>query len=37
MGRPSRITVSLDVEGGVLRQARIAGEAVIVSEGRLRV
>jgi trans-2,3-dihydro-3-hydroxyanthranilate isomerase len=37
MGRPSRITVSLDVEGGVLRQARIGGEAVIVSEGRLRV
>jgi trans-2,3-dihydro-3-hydroxyanthranilate isomerase len=36
MGRPSRITVSLDVAGGQLRQARIGGEAVIVSEGRLR-
>jgi trans-2,3-dihydro-3-hydroxyanthranilate isomerase len=36
MGRPSRITVSLDVAGGRLFQARIGGEAVIVSEGRLR-
>ena len=37
MGRPSRITVSLTVTGGRLRQAKIGGEAVIVSEGRLRV
>ncbi len=37
MGRPSRITVSLDVSEGRLRQARIGGEAVIVSEGRLLV
>jgi trans-2,3-dihydro-3-hydroxyanthranilate isomerase len=37
MGRPSRITVSLDVAGGRLRQVRIGGQAVIVSEGRLRV
>jgi trans-2,3-dihydro-3-hydroxyanthranilate isomerase len=37
MGRPSRITVSLEVAGGRLRQATIGGEAVIVSEGRLRV
>jgi trans-2,3-dihydro-3-hydroxyanthranilate isomerase len=36
MGRPSRITVSLDVVGGRLHQARIGGQAVIVSEGRLR-
>jgi trans-2,3-dihydro-3-hydroxyanthranilate isomerase len=36
MGRPSRITVSLDVADGRLRQASIGGEAVIVSEGRLR-
>jgi trans-2,3-dihydro-3-hydroxyanthranilate isomerase len=36
MGRPSRITVSLDVAGGQLQQARIGGQAVIVSEGRLR-
>jgi trans-2,3-dihydro-3-hydroxyanthranilate isomerase len=35
MGRPSRIAVSLDVVGGQLRQARIGGQAVIVSEGRL--
>ena len=37
MGRPSRITVSLQVAGGRLRQVKIGGEAVIVSEGRLRV
>ena len=37
MGRPSRIAVSLEVEGGHLRRARIGGEAVIVSEGRLRL
>lgn len=37
MGRPSRIAVSLDVAGGALRMARIGGEAVIVSEGWLRV
>jgi len=36
MGRPSRIAVSLDVANGALRQARIGGEAVIVSEGYLR-
>jgi trans-2,3-dihydro-3-hydroxyanthranilate isomerase len=36
MGRPSRITVSLEVAGGRLLQARIGGEAVIASEGRLR-
>jgi trans-2,3-dihydro-3-hydroxyanthranilate isomerase len=37
MGRPSRITVSLDVSGGALAAARIGGEAVIISEGRLKV
>jgi trans-2,3-dihydro-3-hydroxyanthranilate isomerase len=36
MGRPSRITVSLDVAAGMLRDARVGGEAVIVSDGRLR-
>ena len=36
MGRPSRITLSLDVEAGKLRQVRIGGEAVVVSDGRLR-
>lgn len=37
MGRPSRITVALEVAGGRLLQARIGGAAVVVSEGRLRV
>ena len=37
MGRPSRITVSLDVADGRLFRASIGGEAVIVSEGDLRV
>lgn len=37
MGRPSRITVSLDVAAGSLQQARIAGSAVIVSQGCLRI
>jgi trans-2,3-dihydro-3-hydroxyanthranilate isomerase len=37
MGRPSRITVSLDVADGRLRQGRIGGGAVIVSQGQLRV
>ena len=36
MGRPSRITLMLSVTGGHLRQTKIGGEAVIVSEGRLR-
>lgn len=36
MGRPSRITVSIDVVDGRLREAQIGGQAVIVSEGRLR-
>jgi trans-2,3-dihydro-3-hydroxyanthranilate isomerase len=35
MGRPSRITLTLDVAGGALQRARIGGEAVLVSEGRL--
>jgi trans-2,3-dihydro-3-hydroxyanthranilate isomerase len=37
MGRPSRITLSLSISGNELRQGMIGGEAVIVSEGRLRV
>jgi trans-2,3-dihydro-3-hydroxyanthranilate isomerase len=37
MGRPSRIALSLVVAGGRLQEARIAGEAVIMSEGSLRV
>jgi trans-2,3-dihydro-3-hydroxyanthranilate isomerase len=36
MGRPSRITLRLEVAGAKLRRARIGGEAVIMSEGILR-
>jgi trans-2,3-dihydro-3-hydroxyanthranilate isomerase len=36
MGRPSRITLTVSVAENRLRQAMIGGEAVIVSEGRLR-
>ncbi len=36
MGRPSRITLSLSIAGGTLRQARIGGEAVLMSEGNIR-
>jgi trans-2,3-dihydro-3-hydroxyanthranilate isomerase len=35
MGRPSFISVGLDVEGGVLRSATIGGSAVIVCEGTI--
>ena len=37
MGRPSLISLGLEVEGGVLRAATIGGAAVIVSEGKLRL
>ncbi|WP_245294027.1 PhzF family phenazine biosynthesis protein [Methylobrevis pamukkalensis] len=37
MGRPSRIDLELQIEGGRLTGARIAGEAVLISEGRLTV
>ena len=37
MGRPSQITLEMDVKGGVLTAARIGGSAVIVSEGQLRI
>lgn len=37
MGRPSQITLEMDVKGGALIAARIGGSAVIVSEGTLRV
>jgi trans-2,3-dihydro-3-hydroxyanthranilate isomerase len=37
MGRPSQITLEMDVKGGALTNARIGGSAVIVSEGTLRV
>jgi len=35
MGRPSFISVGLDVEDGVLRSATIGGSAVIVCEGKI--
>ncbi|MBN9220920.1 MAG: PhzF family phenazine biosynthesis protein [Mesorhizobium sp.] len=37
MGRPSRIRLELNVEGGKLASARIGGNAVKVAEGRLFV
>jgi trans-2,3-dihydro-3-hydroxyanthranilate isomerase len=35
MGRPSFISLGLDVEDGVLRSATIGGSAVIVCEGKI--
>ena len=37
MGRPSQITLEMDVKGGVLIAARIGGSAVVISEGILWV
>jgi trans-2,3-dihydro-3-hydroxyanthranilate isomerase len=37
MGRPSRISLGLAVDGGALREATIGGSAVIVSEGTLKL
>lgn len=37
MGRPSTIALQLVIESGALRSVEIGGEAVLVSEGRLRV
>lgn len=37
MGRPSEISLDLDISGGALIAARIGGSAVIVSEGRLLI
>jgi trans-2,3-dihydro-3-hydroxyanthranilate isomerase len=37
MGRPSLISLGLEVEAGALRSATIGGAAVIVSEGTLRL
>jgi trans-2,3-dihydro-3-hydroxyanthranilate isomerase len=37
MGRPSRLEVEAEVEGGRLVAARVGGSAVLVSEGTLRV
>lgn len=37
MGRPSLITLEIDVEKGALAAARIGGDAVVVAEGTLAV
>jgi trans-2,3-dihydro-3-hydroxyanthranilate isomerase len=37
MGRPSLISLGLDIENGVLREAAIGGSVVAVSEGTLNV
>ncbi len=37
MGRPSRIALGLEVEGGCLRSASIGGSAIIVSSGALEL
>ena len=37
MGRPSRIHLGMVVEGGKLTSATISGDAVIVSEGQLKI
>jgi trans-2,3-dihydro-3-hydroxyanthranilate isomerase len=37
MGRPSLISLGLEIEGGALRSATIGGSAVIVSEGTLHL
>ncbi len=37
MGRPSEIVLTLDVEGGTLREATIGGAAVIISEGTIDI
>ena len=37
MGRPSRLDVSADKAGGQVTAVRVAGRAVLMSEGRLRL
>ena len=37
MGRPSLISLGLEIEGGALESATIGGSAVIVSEGKLHL
>jgi len=37
MGRPSRLDVSADKAGGQVTAVRVAGRAVLVSEGTLRL
>lgn len=37
MGRPSLLTLEIDIEGGVLSGTRIAGDALVVAEGTLAI
>ena len=37
MGRPSRIRLEIDINGGAVYGARIGGSAVKVAEGRLSI
>jgi len=37
MGRPSLITIEIDIEGGEVVAARIGGDAVVVAEGTIEV
>ncbi|TGR95017.1 PhzF family phenazine biosynthesis protein, partial [bacterium M00.F.Ca.ET.191.01.1.1] len=37
MGRPSRIRLELNVDGGKLASARIGGHAIKVAEGKLLI
>jgi trans-2,3-dihydro-3-hydroxyanthranilate isomerase len=37
MGRPSLLSLGLEVEGGGLRAATVGGSAVVVAEGKLRL
>ncbi len=37
MGRPSRIVLEIDIEGGAVHASRIGGDAVLVAEGTLNL
>jgi predicted PhzF superfamily epimerase YddE/YHI9 len=37
MGRPSHLTVSAEKVGGTVTAVRVAGQAVLMSEGTLRL
>ena len=37
MGRPSRISLELELEGGAVASARVGGRAVVVGEGTLHI
>jgi trans-2,3-dihydro-3-hydroxyanthranilate isomerase len=37
MGRPSRIHIAIDVEGGEITRVRVGGQSVLVGEGTIRI